>query len=370
MATNWSLPPAPDEIEVTLLGRGFGDSIVLHLGGGEWAVIDSLTDGAGMSAPLEYLRSLGVRPDAVTTIIATHWHDDHVKGLSQVCAWASNASLFMPFVRNMDELARYVNDYKAGSAGKVSGGTDELSTIMRIQDSEGRHLPIQCQANLLLKRKTLPTFGQMLLLALSPSTEDLRAFLATLTANPPLNKRSRRLVAKSPNHVSVVVWIEFDNDAILLGADLEEVTSPASGWKAIVASHDKSQRSASLYKVAHHGGVSAHNDDVWKNMLTPSPHAIITPFSKGKGLPSAKDRQRILGLAPKALVTNKSPFRRNKDRSSEDRKARAVEGLEFRTVDSQLGLVRSRRLIGTSHTWNYDLQGQACTLTEFACRDG
>ena len=33
-------PPAPDELEVSLFGRGVGECAVVHLGSGEWLVVD------------------------------------------------------------------------------------------------------------------------------------------------------------------------------------------------------------------------------------------------------------------------------------------------------------------------------------------
>lgn len=84
--------PGDDEFELTLFGPGYGESLVLHVGGGSWVLIDSCgrTDGP---VALDYLRSIDVDPpEAVRMIAATHWHDDHIRGLAElvrVCAKAS-----------------------------------------------------------------------------------------------------------------------------------------------------------------------------------------------------------------------------------------------------------------------------------------
>lgn len=72
--------PRPDELEMTVFGPGVGECIVLHLGEGDWIIIDSCTSPVGDEpAALGYLRSIGVDPDAsVRTIVATHWHDDRI----------------------------------------------------------------------------------------------------------------------------------------------------------------------------------------------------------------------------------------------------------------------------------------------------
>ena len=65
--------PRPDEIEVSLLGPGYGESVVVHLGDGEWMVVDSCTGRDGEPAALKYLDRIGVDPgSAVRMIVATH----------------------------------------------------------------------------------------------------------------------------------------------------------------------------------------------------------------------------------------------------------------------------------------------------------
>ena len=77
--------PDRDELEVTLLGPGYGESVVLHIGDGNWIIVDSCIDGNGDPRPLQYVESLGVDPSrAVGLIVATHWHDDHIRGMARL----------------------------------------------------------------------------------------------------------------------------------------------------------------------------------------------------------------------------------------------------------------------------------------------
>ena len=41
------VPPDSDEFEFTLIGPGYGESIILHLGGGVWVLVDSNVDKDG-----------------------------------------------------------------------------------------------------------------------------------------------------------------------------------------------------------------------------------------------------------------------------------------------------------------------------------
>ena len=81
--------PREDEIEVVLLGPGYGESIVLHLGYGSWVIVDSCINTEGRPRALEYLDSIGVNAgQQVDLVVATHWHDDHIRGMEtlvEVC---------------------------------------------------------------------------------------------------------------------------------------------------------------------------------------------------------------------------------------------------------------------------------------------
>jgi glyoxylase-like metal-dependent hydrolase (beta-lactamase superfamily II) len=89
---NSSTRPDLDEIELSLFGPGFGESIVLHLGADFWVVIDSCLTSGNEPSALQYLRSINVDPsDAIKLVIATHWHDDHMAGIGEVFRVSTNA---------------------------------------------------------------------------------------------------------------------------------------------------------------------------------------------------------------------------------------------------------------------------------------
>jgi hypothetical protein len=41
LAASRQTPPRPDELELSLFGSGIGESLAVHLGNGEWAIVDS-----------------------------------------------------------------------------------------------------------------------------------------------------------------------------------------------------------------------------------------------------------------------------------------------------------------------------------------
>ena len=85
--------PCTDEVELTLLGPGYGESVVVHIGQGRWVIVDSCITDAREPQALDYLLSIGVDPAAaVTLIVATHWHDDHIRGMANASHLADLAA--------------------------------------------------------------------------------------------------------------------------------------------------------------------------------------------------------------------------------------------------------------------------------------
>ncbi len=80
--------PASHIAEVSLIGTGggYGESSVIHVGNNEWIVIDScINPNTFQCLPLEYLRKIGVDVKTqVKSIVCTHWHNDHIQGMSQL----------------------------------------------------------------------------------------------------------------------------------------------------------------------------------------------------------------------------------------------------------------------------------------------
>ncbi|MEO0250326.1 MAG: MBL fold metallo-hydrolase [candidate division WOR-3 bacterium] len=84
---------SPEKPEVSLLGPGYGECVVIHLGGNVWVIVDSCIDSdTNQVSSLQFLRNIGVDPAAtVRQVIATHWHDDHVRGLAATLEACPNA---------------------------------------------------------------------------------------------------------------------------------------------------------------------------------------------------------------------------------------------------------------------------------------
>ena len=85
-------PPDGNVLEVTVIGPGYGECIILHIGNGNWVIVDSCLNNKSSPVALDYLRSLALNPGGVVRlVVATHWHDDHIKGIGKLVEVCDNA---------------------------------------------------------------------------------------------------------------------------------------------------------------------------------------------------------------------------------------------------------------------------------------
>lgn len=85
--------PENDELEITLFGSGYGESVVVHIGDGKWIIVDSsINRDTRKPAALEYLEGIDVDVSSqVKGVVVTHWHDDHIRGISEIAKKCSSA---------------------------------------------------------------------------------------------------------------------------------------------------------------------------------------------------------------------------------------------------------------------------------------
>lgn len=306
-------PPEIDEIEISVFGPGYGESIVLHLGGNEWFIIDSCTYRKEPAA-LVYLKQLNIDiGNAVKLVIATHWHDDHIRGLSKIVESCTSAKFVCSIALQNKEFTELLTAYGQRLMVESSGGVDEFRDVLKILKERGamlksRYIPIK---HAIEGRPLWPnvTVGgsesnfNCTIKPLSPSDAALHAAMLDFSKLLPKPKEAkRRLIATDPNHSAVVLWVTAGNFSILLGSDLEEVGDSQSGWSVIINSTTRPTGKASFFKIPHHGSQNAHHPDVWTTMLDSDPVAVLTPWRKNR-LPTEEDVKRICDLTNKAYTT-------------------------------------------------------------------
>ncbi len=354
-----SSSPAPDEIEVSVFGRGFGEAICVHLGDGEWMVVDScINPTTDIAAALSYFQFLNIPVEkSVRLVLATHWHDDHVKGLAAVVDACPNATVACSAVVNNKDFLAFVLRQEA-ARGALGSGVDEFRQILRTCHAR-RRSPVWAKANLPLHPR--PPGDVARVIALSPSDDAferaLQYLIESATGLESAIVRQYR-APEGPNGASVAAWIRNQDLCVLLGADLETSTNPETGWDAVLTYARPSPKGAAV-KVPHHGSAGAHHDGMWMELLESDSIAIVTPWIRGKNhLPTQADLERLAATSSEIYITG-LPARLLAKRKLDSvvRKVHDADVFEVRGW----GHVRARRRVG-SPGWRVELDGDAVRL--------
>ncbi len=352
---NYGAPPAPDEIETTVFGPGYGEAIVVHLGEGSWLLIDSCIDPDSKSpASSTYLEQIGVHVDEVRVIVATHWDDDHVRGISQLAAKYPNADFMISAIFNNEDAAGFASAHNGEASSGLSRGTRELFSVVKAREFV---IP-------LLHRSTVYEAicgGQAVrITALSPVPAAFAQCLSNFAQYlPNIDQPINHAPEIRPNFESVVLHIDAGEDAIILGADMED--HHTYGWSAVIAEEwSRTRQPAIVYKVAHHGLVTGDCPHIWTTLLKKDPIACLTPFTNGRHrLPKDTDKVRIKHKSSSAYISSGASRRPNMDSRQLKRLGDICKNIS--RVNAGFGAVRLRKQRGASH-WNVELFGAAQAL--------
>ena len=348
--------PTSTDIEVTLFGPGYGEAIAVHLGDGIWILVDSCIDPErNAPASASYLDAIAVDPGKIHTIVASHWHDDHVRGIAMLASKYINAQFVLSGLFNNKEASAFLAAYSGSSSAGLSSGTKELFEVIR--EREVVH-PVFSRS--IVFEGTLDDGRDVRVTALSPLPAAFSQFLANLACHlaqkdDPIN----RTPELRPNTGAVALHVDLGDDAVILGADLEEHAS--MGWSAIIADPWASKQTpATAYKVAHHGSHTGECPDLWRTLLTPGPIACLTPFSLGRHrLPTDADKRRIKEKTSDAYLSSGASRRPEIDRAHLKRLEDICKNIA--RVNNGFGAVRLRKRKDLKE-WRVELFGQAQTL--------
>lgn len=319
-------PPAQDVVELTIFGLGFGEAATVHVGNGEWLLIDCCCR-VRRNIPLEYLKTIGVPFESVKRIVATHWDMDHVEGLTELVRACRNADLIVPgaldtpsviqhLVRSAKErplvpgrfrkaILEYGHALLAAKERYASGGAgwrsvSELTTVYRRAATGG--------------------ICEVCAEALSPSARTCHLAVEQVARTIEQLSSEDRLDTTDlghglhPNDFSIALWVRAGDRHVLLGADLENRDSARDrGWRAVVNLGGQreagSMALAEVVKVPHHGSRDASIPMVWAKLLVDDPGAVVAPWMVGSGfLPQVKDLSRLADRCKTVCVAAEVPI--------------------------------------------------------------
>ncbi|MCH8028525.1 MAG: MBL fold metallo-hydrolase [Candidatus Dadabacteria bacterium] len=330
--------PLDSEVEVSIFGPGYGESLLLHLGNNDWVIVDSCIDSKNkVPAPLNYLHSIDIDPaSSVKLIVATHWHDDHIRGLSSIVEECTSADFAFSSALRSEEFFTLISLYGRGSMMK-SSGVDEFYKIIKLLNERDKVVKLASE------NKCLMRVGSREIHALSPSDYSvLSATIQLANLLPEVKIPKRRVLSQKPNHVSVVLQVIIENLCILLGADLEEIGDRRAGWTNIINSQTRIQKKACVFKIPHHGSKSAHLESIWSEMVYPNPISLLTPFTLGKQLPTRKDIRRICSKTDRAYITAKPQWGKRIRRSHTVEKTIRETVRNIKAENQEVGQIRIR----------------------------
>lgn len=361
-------PPSTNEFEVSIFGPGKGECIVLHLGGGHWAVIDSCVDQQSRRpVALAYLENLGVNvAENVRLIVATHAHDDHFAGIGSVveactsavfvCSAAATAEEFLALVE-LDQEA--IGSLRLSAYREYSRIFEHIAS--RPRDGRGiKAMRYGLESRVVFEAGSAGALTRIR--CLSPTDEAVTRSRKAFASAFPVAGQRRRAPSVNPNELSVALWVEAQGKSILLGADLEN--GPAGcGWEAVLGAFSSTD-TASLIKVPHHGSPNAHHDGVWTRLVGGSPTALLAPFRGGTNpRPAPPDCLRILSLAPSSYITASPRLPSPSTALKRERAAMNSLARNVRDPWGALGHVRARSTQEEA-AWRIDLDGPARHLAD------
>lgn len=302
-------PPATDTIEVTVLGPGYGESIVLHLPGFGWGVIDSCTF-ENSSLPLHYLKALQV--SNLSFVFLSHPHQDHFEGLDEVIDAFQTLEWIGRYNGNsIRELKKYWVRQDMANATKVSDSLSRVFNSMNDATKRGaRFLKLSEMVTLARNGQGTSKPYSTKLIVLSPSGMSEESYADALRRHlPRVNKKMKTLRDTDYNLIASAIWIEVNNVRLLLGSDVEKGTFRQTGWKGIVSSPTCPNLEIGAIKVAHHGSSSAHHQEAWTKHKKGNPISMVTPFINGKTvLPGQSDFVRIKAHSRHVGITGEIRF--------------------------------------------------------------
>ncbi|MGY2872854.1 hypothetical protein ACVW00_000044 [Marmoricola sp. URHA0025 HA25] len=316
---------------MTLLGRGVGESCVVHYGDGNWLIVDSFTQSNASNQPVPaaqtYLERLGVGPRAVKHIAITHLHTDHYRGTEalhteyeQAKLWVTDAlsekrfkGLLVDETESvLSELSRAVNS----ASGRTDGSGNELlgylACGMTLVEDEVDGLRIR---------------------SLAPTTTAVNAAARDLAKALKEDHLARKFL-RDDNRTSACLHIRAKGVTALLTGDV--INHGKFGWHAILGDgRNANLPPVGLVKVPHHGSVEAHHPPMWDGLVERGSPSLVAPY-----WPSAIPRAEGI-----KLLTDRGPVWQAHESSS----PQTVAGNTFEIAETT-GVIQARRT--ASRDWD------------------
>lgn len=367
--------PQNNEIEITIMGNGYGECIVIHYGNGDWIVIDSFISTNKKPIAIEYLDGIGIDVSSrIKYIVVTHADTDHIKGISTLYKESKNAILILSNALGIDEFIYLANGSISQDTTSTISSKEEFSELfselkVRIPNTQFEPCSWASSSKVIFNENV--NFSNMninrQLWALSPSNQAITKGKTHISQiyNELIgtNKNNPLPVGRIPklhnNHTSVVLSLVVGNRNLLFGADLEELGDPLDGWENVIKLTGRPTSKSEFFKIPHHGSSNAHNDNVWSTMVEKQNTSCLTTYSKSKTpLPKLNQIQKIAKLSNRPYLVGRSELVRKRYDTDTNTLLRKI-GKTVNTVKGSYGRITFRSAIDDpNRIWDIDCDGQ------------
>lgn len=406
--------PAANEAEVTLIGgtAGFGETVIIHIGNGIWAVVDSCTNPInGECVALSYFTDIEVNvEEQLRYVVCTHWHEDHIMGLSKLIEACSGQTVFAMSCADDREKFIYEMMEKCNYTGNSRKLTELRNTINKVNEKGIKIKRVQ-QDQMIFNKNGTECF------ALSPSSIEIDKFSRELASAQEKYHKAMGQVAKLTqigiaaieeattiedkifeafadlipekldkdsksleevddllkfkdakkvelNNRCVAMLLKIKGHNVVLGADLEHDAqkSPDGGWQSVSDSECMENVEANLFKIPHHGSETGYYDYFLKKHIKPGAVSKLTSWIIGtKILPKAEMLRKYYNHSNNLYVTTTSLLKRKNNEGNRTFKKIMNESTEeILEIKPLLGIIRSRiNIESEDDTWQTEFFGSA-----------
>lgn len=340
-------PPQTTQAEITLIGTGggYGEACVVHLGDDNWILIDScINPFTKKPLSLEYLESINIDiKNKVKLLICTHWHDDHINGMSEILSKAEKAGFAIASTHDKKKFLQLVKlDYEKLKAEASNASTIEFNNCIEILQKRGTHIK-ESSLDKLLAACTISDTHRCELISLSPSDYTIHEFTKEISSLiTEYGQPNQKIIPKSPNAKSVAIFLKLGAHRAILGSDLEISKDPREGWDNIINNSLSIDKTSSLFKIPHHGSENGYHESIWLKLLDKNPISKLTPWNKKNKLPAPDMLKKYLEHTDKLYIT--SPFVNLKPKKRDKTTTRIIKdfNLKLSEVPYAKGIIRCR----------------------------
>lgn len=290
------------DVCLTVAGPGFGEACVARLPGGLFVAIDSCKDESGDPVTFRLLRELGYDSQKHRLIvIITHWHSDHISGMSKFLSAMNPEFVVIPAAFNDERFLKFARALGVIRNTHFDAPTSEFVRVLSVLRERRPRVKRVLLDSLIYRDSD----ADLEIFALSPTQNGIESFLERVAALIPDPQMPPPAIPPlSENASSVAILIKLAGWSAVFGADLEE--DALGSWSEITKTSQAlgQGKTVHFFKVPHHGSRNGFCRDFHEAVLAEQSIFVVTPYNRGANPPpSSEDLQRMGNYSGHVFIT-------------------------------------------------------------------